>query len=370
VSQPVDEIYRNALELQKQCAWKEARAAWQSLLPSRKYGSLAQQWLAAHERLADRIVLAYYYTWFHKDSWPTSNHAGGQGMSDIHPVIGPYDSSDPATIAAHLEMAKRAKLDAFAVSWFHRPDWTETLERIIEAAPDHGIKISIDLEGEGRSLADLHAALLYYLKTHRHDDRLLRKEDKPVVLLWGTWNHPPQVWKELFDDLAAQGAEGFFLPSNQTEPEYLSVLRGLEIYLTLDLDDMEWFYQQLAAEVRAYNETEAGKLRPAQFCGTIMPGYDERAIQGREYGPGGAGWVEREDGAYYRRTFAAAMGAGADWLHVTSFNELAEHSHIEPMLEFGDFYLNLTAEFSIRFKAAVFDTLLTPPRPNNLPLGI
>jgi len=304
----------------------------------------------AHD--AQRIALAYYYIWFKPDRWPTKPGQGNAALEDVHPLLGPYDSSDPEVIRAHVEMAQRAKLDAFAVSWFDQPDWTAKLERVIEIASGRDFEVCIDLEGDGRTLDEIYDALLYYLTAHRDDRRVLRKEGVPVVLIWGTWQYPPEQWRALFDRLEAQGARGYFLPSNQMDPAYLTALRGLEIYTLVDTEDVRALYREMAASVQAFNQTDEGKRRPAQFCGTIMPGFDERKIPGREYGPGGAGWREREHGEYYRRTFEAALAAGADWLHVTSFNELDEHSHIEPTKEFGYFYIDLTAQFVERYKTA------------------
>jgi hypothetical protein len=303
-------------------------------------------------RASERIALAYYYIWFKPERWPTRPGQGNAALADVHPILGAYDSADPGVVAAHVEMARRARLDAFAVSWFNQPEWTVKLERVIDIAAARNLKICIDLEGDRQTLDAIHDALLYYLASHGDDPRVLRKEGAPVVLIWGTWQYPPREWRALFERLESEGARGYFLPSNQMDPAYLIALRGLEIYTLVDTDDVPGLYNEMAANVRAFNQTSEGRRRPAQLSGTIMPGFDERQIPGREYGPGGAGWREREGGDYYRRTFEAALAAGADWLHVTSFNELDEHSHIEPTEEFGYFYLDLTAQFVERFKAA------------------
>ena len=52
----------------------------------------------------------------------------------------------------------------------------------------------------------------------------------------------------------------------------------------------------------------------------------------------------------YRGTFEAAMGSNPDWLHISTFNELYEFSHIEATFEHGYTYIDLTAEFVKEFK--------------------
>ena len=59
----------------------------------------------------------------------------------------------------------------------------------------------------------------------------------------------------------------------------------------------------------------------------------------------GVNYTDEADGSYYRGTFEAAMSSNPDWLHIYTFNELAEFSHIEATFEHGYKYINLTAEF-------------------------
>jgi len=49
-------------------------------------------------------------------------------------------------------------------------------------------------------------------------------------------------------------------------------------------------------------------------------------------------------------SFEAAMASNPDWLHISTFNELAEFSHIEATFEHGYTYIDLTAEFVRKFK--------------------
>ena len=77
----------------------------------------------------------------------------------------------------------------------------------------------------------------------------------------------------------------------------------------------------------------------------MIPGYDDTKIRK----PGLA--VERYDGELYRVQWEEAIKADPHWVLITSFNEWHEGSDIEPSLEYKQRYLDLTGEYSKRFKA-------------------
>ena len=138
------------------------------------------------------------------------------------------------------------------------------------------------------------------------------------------------------------------------ETEYLSFLDALECYTPLSVTEtvME-NYTRVRAEVDAYNLTDAGKAKPGRWHATVMPGFEDRILPGRLNRDDYAHFRYRHGGDYYWETYAASMASRPEWLHVTSFNELAEHSHIEDTLEYGTRYLDMTARFVEGFKAQV-----------------
>lgn len=318
----------------------------------------------------DKVVLAYYYIWFSEDSW--LNDPYGR-FKDIFPLAGAYNSWEPAIIEKHLAQMQRAKIDALAVSWWFDPapnKTNATLDRVFETAQTKNLKVTIDYERGLHPLDQVYSDLSYFLERYHDHPAMLKVEGLPVVMIWTARGHTPEEWRDLFGRLKKNGLASFPIMSGSYEggkgKRYLDPFRALEEYTLVDIEDgrLAEYMQTMRSHIDAYNNEFGFKNgRPAQHHATISPGYDERTHPGRKLKNGGwlgAGWKDRTkfgavypdeaQGAYYRGTFEAAMSSNPDWLHISTFNELAEQSHIEATREFGYTYIDLTAELVDRFK--------------------
>jgi hypothetical protein len=73
---------------------------------------------------------------------------------------------------------------------------------------------------------------------------------------------------------------------------------------------------------------------------TVTPGYDDRKIRS----PGN--YLDRMNGETYREFWEDALSSGARRILITSWNELHEGTEIEPTIEYGFLFLNITREYS------------------------
>ncbi len=323
----------------------------------------------------DKVVLAYYYIWFKEENWLKTKAEGGrmEGLEGLHPVVGAYNSWDPAIIEKHMQQMNRALIDAVAVSWWYDEEVNgknAILDTIYEKAIAHNLKITIDYEHGRYELEKVYHDLFYFLNKYKDHPAMLKVEGQPVVMVWTAWGHTPAEWQGIFDRLEKAGIKAFPIMSGSYQggkgAAYLGPFRSLEEYTLVDIEDVQLadFMKTMRGRIDAYNAGEgATNGKPAQHHATISPGYDETRNPGRKTSGGGflgAGWKDRTKfgvtypddpaGAYYRGTFEAAMASNPDWLHVSTFNELAEFSHIEATFEHGYTYIDLTAEFVRKFK--------------------
>lgn len=99
----------------------------------------------------DKVVLAYYYIWYNENYWFKTAAEGGrkEGLEGLHPLVGAYNSWDPAIIEKHMQQMNRALIDALAVSWWYDTKENGTnhiLDIVFEKAVTHNLKITIDYE--------------------------------------------------------------------------------------------------------------------------------------------------------------------------------------------------------------------------------
>ena len=298
---------------------------------------------------SDRLVLAFYYNWFDENSW------GGKVPDQ---PISPYVSRDPGVMGRQIDEAKGAGIDAFVVNWYGprvENNQTETNFRVmLDEAAAHGFRLALDVDMNSPflgSAADVQAALSTLLSTHAQHPAYLRSGGKPVIFFYhqtarfglGTWadiraqvdpNHD-SLWIEEGVDVSP-----------------LSVFDGHHLYSVTwaNRTDMAYTADKFARLVR----DKAAALGTAKvYVATVMPGYDDRKT-----GRGGAFAVDREGGAYYERSWRAAIDSGPDWIVINSYNEWPEGTFIEPSQACGNRYLDLTATW-----AAAFHNASPPPAP-------
>ncbi len=173
--------------------------------------------------------------------------------------------------------------------------------------------------------------------------------------------------------LHADGRPVVFIYSRvmlQSWPDWPFILKrfdreGMDYYLSADAG-WTWvqpFVQLGFDQVHFYNQLQQvllwspGLLKYGSFVKgahlygrdaavTVLPGYDDHLVPGRD-----PFLIERENRETYKKIWENALAADPDWILITSFNEWFEGTEIEPSEECGDLYLEMTGEYSEKFKS-------------------
>jgi hypothetical protein len=313
----------------------------------------------------EHLVLGFYYNWYDEKSF------GPKKTSD-QPLT-PYKSADRATIERQVDQAKQAGLDGFVVSWYGpreaADNQTETnLRTLLDVAQQKGFKVAVDFETNGpffKSKTDVQNALASLLSTHANHPAYLKVNGKPVVFFWQNSRFSVNDWTTLRQ--AVDPLRRSIWISEGTNLDYLRVFDGHHLYNIAWSADPRAEVIKWGQRVRE-KAIELGAFK--YFVGTAMPGFDNRLISSS------ATYRPRDNGEYFRQSFTGVTQSNADWAIVTSFNEWAEGSQIEPSVTYGDQYLNLSAELANIYRTTAGNYVTAPtetpvptdtPTPTNTP---
>ncbi|MBI3682099.1 MAG: glycoside hydrolase family 99-like domain-containing protein [Acidobacteria bacterium] len=333
-------------------------------------------WLAPGASAAERRVLAFYYNWYgtpafqngkwaHWEECTGCTHDPGKTVRKISPRDGKelaapdtgttnhppelYDSNDPSVIRRHLKMAERAGIDALIVTWWGKGQYHDrALRTALEIARAAGskVKFTIYYETVPHGVSDPVAAVVedfrYLREQYGSHPNFFTVQGKPVFFVYdrALGEITPPQWAAAARSIRAAGPA--VLIADRLEPMWLESFDGLNEYCgarrVLEKADMSAYYRDIVKTSRA-----RGKIGAV----SVFPGYDDSHI-GRERPT----IVDRRNGDLYRRLWRHALAAAPDWVLITSFNEWHEGTEIEPSLEWGDRFLNLTRDFTRKFKKA------------------
>jgi len=197
---------------------------------------------------ASKPLLVHYMPWYaakpYSASWGwhwTMNHyrpdvteASGrrQIASHYYPVIGPYDSADPAVLEYHVLLMKLAGIDGVIVDWYGPSacpglDYgalNENTGKLFAYTRKAGLKFSICYEDQSiqhmiesghlasdRALSQAQQAMLYLQSNFWSHSSYFQLDNKPVLLNFGPrYFKNNSQWRAIFSPLPASNSPAFF----------------------------------------------------------------------------------------------------------------------------------------------------------------
>jgi hypothetical protein len=283
---------------------------------------------------------------------PDKVNASGEReiASWYYPLIGPYDSADPAVLEYHVLLMKLAGIDGVIVDWYGSADYfdyaalnrnTAGIFRYIRKA---GLKFAICYEDQtvkrlmdGHRLAPAEAVhhaqreMLYLQTNFFRDPAYFRLNGKPLLENFGPqYFLSSATWEVIFSALDASNRPSFFTEDNRLEagqgafdwpPMWLSQQPGAGGVLS------EAALKNYLAEF----EKKAAAW-PAFISGAFPRFHDiyERA-GARDYW----GYLGDRDGETLREGLGRALTNNSALVQIVTWNDFGEGTTIEPTREYG-----------------------------------
>lgn len=337
---------------------------------------------------SDRIVFAHYFNWFKTPdvggSWRNWEWKGNgpqhdpdlvltNGRRDIasvyYPLIGPYDSSRADVFEYHMLTALAAKIDGFFIDWYGVGSEEEkAFGPMLDAAARVGFKMCVCFEdkamfGYGHTARTRDEAvsnavrnLDYVLETHGGHPAYLRIDGAPVVINF-SWSEPADTVKPKADGFSA--AEYARILSEVRTKHRICFIHDFHAHIRESYWDVSdnvypWLDVNGAALDRFYGEaTERYRAKRVRFVTSLVyPGFDNTGVWGWGDGPF---VTPRENGGFYARSWQAALSNNVSFVQIATWNDFGEGATIEPTLDYGYQYLELTEKFAAQLKGRASD---------------
>ena len=336
-------------------------------------------------RAASKTVMVYYMPWFtakpYCDGWGwhwTMNHfnpdtvsASGERQiaSWYYPLIGPYDSSDPAVLEYHVLLMKLAGVDGVIVDWYGSANFldyginNQATVKLFQFTRKAGLKFSICYEDQtiqhmidgnylaaGDAIFHAQQEMLYLQTNFFSDASYLRLKGQPVLLNFGPQHFMMSTnWEDIFSVLVATNQPAFF-----TEDNRLPVSTGAFSWPPMWISQVPGTGGVLSgAALKSYLadfDQKAGTW-PA-FISSAFPRFHDiyQRAGVRNYW----GYLGDRHSDTLRETLSRGMTNSSAIVQVVTWNDFGEGSMVEPTQEYGYRDLGIIQDFRRQYLESDF----------------
>lgn len=282
---------------------------------------------------------------FDPDVITNRNH---QIASWYYPLIGPYDSLDPAVLEYHVLLMKLAGIDGVTVNWYGTDNFNDyavnnqrTLA-LLYYTRKAGLKFSICYEDQtirheidggyitaANAISHAQQTLLYAQSNFFIDASYLRLNNAPVFLNFGPqYFKTNSDWVTIFSVLDATNRPAFF-----TEDHRLAAGLGAFNWPPMWMSGGETNTLTLA-QLQSYMHSFQQKAAswPAYISSAFPRFHDIYA----DAGAGASyGYLDDANGATFTNTLRCALTNNSAFVHLVTWNDFGEGTVIEPTLDYG-----------------------------------
>lgn len=278
-------------------------------------------------------VLAYYYPWWDEGVFDRTLFQAPQ----------PYNSDSGDVMQRHVNQAKSAGIDGFIVAWYGNGDRTDSnLAKLLDIGAQNGFSATIHFETpQFWGVDDVIAQLRAFYENRANHPAMVRYQGRPVIFFWRAATFDNGTWD--------------FIRS-QVDPEHRAVwmadgdnfgILGGSSWDGISPYAIAWSGDPASQLPRWANV--ARSVAPDKLWNPVVsPGCDDTAARAPTC------IQDRAGGAYYQATWDGALASSPSWaIVVSTFNEWMESTQIEPSVQFGDQYLQITRQNADLFKASM-----------------
>jgi hypothetical protein len=279
-----------------------------------------------------RAVLAYYYAWWDPSTFDRTLFGAPHA----------YNSDDPSIIQQHIQQAQAAGIDGFVVSWYGNGDRTDrNLARLLDLGARTGFRTTIHFETPHFwGVDDVVAQLRAFYEQHLKHPAIVRYQGRPVIFFWRVSTFGNATWSAIRSAVDPNHAAVWI-----ADGDNFGVLAG-DAWDGISPYAIAWSPNP-AAQLPSWAAKAHAVAPDKLYIPPVSPGCDDTAARA-------ATCVrDRAGGGYYQATWDGAMASGPTWaVTVSTFNEWLESTQIEPSLQYGDQYLQITRQNADAFRGS------------------
>lgn len=361
--------------------------------------------LASPTRAGTKPVMAHYMPWFvakpYSSIWGwhwTMNHfnpdlLNTNGQREIaswyYPLIGPYDSLDPAVLEYHVLLMKLGGIDGAIIDWYGMDNYNDyavnnarTLA-LFNYTRKAGLKFSLCYEDATiqqeinggfitatGAISHAQQTMLYVQTNFFTDPSFLRWQSSPVFLNFGPqYFHTSAAWVSNFSVLNLTNQPAFFTEDNRLSPVGTGAFDWPPMYLSqtnaqstnepvLSDSAMNGYlasFDQKAAAWPAFISSAFPRFHDIYAQAGVQPSF---------------GYLDDQNGATFQETLTRAMTNASTIIQVVTWNDFGEGTIVEPTVQYGYRDLGVIQNFRRQYLDAGFpyhtNDLLLPLRLYNL----
>ncbi len=306
------------------------------------------------KRQARKVLLAHYMPWYQAkpfasawgwhwtmnkfnpdvtDAGKSSGSAKRQIASHFYPLIGPYDSADPAVIECQLLQMKLAGIDGVIVDWYGLSDLYDyavlhrSTQQLVAQAQKIGMRFAICYE-DSTVPALIKAGKLKGSQRVQHvakeiawlADNVFNKkgyvhlDGKPVLLSFGQGGLTDAEWTECLGEVSEPVA---YFSEHQKR--------------TSAMGAFDWPIPQEG--IAGVDRFEKNASEWPESISVVFPRFVDIYAQAGVHESWGR--IDDQQGKVFRQTLQRAFGGPARIIQIATWNDWGEGTNVEPSREYG-----------------------------------